>query len=82
VSVLSLNDSWDSEGKTFELLRFEPEDVVRIQIQTESHKNNDGECYKARAVVDRRKKGKQKNPKGSVINLSDQGEWVSEPLFD
>jgi hypothetical protein len=82
VSVSSFNYSWNTEGKAFELRRLELEDVVRIQIQSEPYKNNDGKRYKARTVFHCRKKGKQKNPKGSIIGLSDQGEWVSEPLLD
>ena len=74
--------SWNPEGKTFKLLRRELEDVVRIQIKTEPYCNNGGKRHKARAVVDDRKKGKQKNPEGSVICLPDQGELVHERLFD
>jgi hypothetical protein len=81
VSVLSLNYSWNSEGKTFVLLRL-LEDVVRIQIKTEPYKNNHGKRNKADTVVDCRKKGKQKNPEGSIVSRPNKGEWVSAPLFD
>jgi hypothetical protein len=47
VPVLSFNDSWNSEGKAFVLLRLELEGVVRIQIYTEPYKNNDGKRYRA-----------------------------------
>ncbi|HET7008780.1 MAG TPA: hypothetical protein VFK65_24995 [Candidatus Binatia bacterium] len=53
-----------------------------MKISTEPYKNNHGKRDKARAVVDRRKKGKQKNPEGSIISPPNKGEWVSEPLFD
>jgi hypothetical protein len=56
--------------------------VVSIQISTKPYKNNHGKRYKARTVFHCRKKGKQKNPKGSIISLPNQGEWVSELLFD
>ena len=78
---LSFNYSWNTEGITFILLRREIEDV-RIQIGTEPYKNNYGKRYKARAVVDCCKEGKQKNPEGKIICLPDEGEWVSEPLLD
>jgi hypothetical protein len=72
---------WNSEGITFILLQREIEEV-RIQIGTESNKNHYGKHYKARAVVDYRKKGKQENPEDGIISLPNKGEWVSEPLFD
>ena len=74
--------SWNTERKTLVLLRLELEDVVQIQIYTESHKNDYGKHDKARTVVDCRKKGQQKNPEGSIIGHPNKGEWVSGPLFD
>jgi hypothetical protein len=82
VSVLSFNYSCNSEGISFELLRCELEDVVRIQIKSEPYKNNYGKRNKARTVVDDRKKGKQKNPEDSIISIPNQPEWVSERLID
>jgi hypothetical protein len=82
VSVITFNCSWNSEGITFILLWREFEDVVRIQISNEPNKNNDGKHDKARTVFHCRKKGEQKNPEDSIISFPDQGEWVSERLFD
>jgi hypothetical protein len=69
---LSFNCSWNSEGITFILLRCELEDIIRIKINTEPYKNNHGKHYKAHAVVDCRKEGKQKNPEGKIICLPDE----------
>ena len=82
VSVLAFNYSCNSEGISFELLRRELEDVVRIQIKSEPYKNNYGKRYKARTVVDYRKKGKQKNPEDDIISIPNKPEWVSERLID
>jgi hypothetical protein len=72
---------WNSEGKTFELLRIE--DIVRIEISSQSHKNNYGKCDKARAVLDWRKEGEQENPKDGIKSpKSHPGEPVIESLFD
>jgi hypothetical protein len=71
----------NAEGETFELLRLE--DVVRIQIGTESYKNYYGKCYKARAVGDWREEGKQKNPKDGIKSPKNHpGERVVESPFD
>ena len=62
---------------------FRLEDVVRIQIGTESYKNDYGKCYKARAVGDWRKKGEQKNPKDGIKSPKNHpGERVFEPPAD
>ena len=53
---LSGNDS-NSEGITFILLRCEVEDIICIQIQTESDKNDDGKSDKPCTVINNRKKG-------------------------
>jgi hypothetical protein len=82
VPILSFNHLWNSEGKTFVLLRREIEDVVRIQINAEPYKNNYGKQYEARTVFHCREKGQQKNPKDGIISQPNQGEWVSAPLFD
>jgi hypothetical protein len=80
LSVLFFNNSWNSEGETFELLRLD--DVVRIQISTEPDKNNYGKRYKARAVFDWRKKWEQKKEKGSIKSpKSHPSESVIERLF-
>jgi hypothetical protein len=80
VTVLSFNYSRNSEGITFELLR--RKEVVRIQISTEPNKNNYGQRYKARTVFDWRKKGQQKQEKGSIKSpKSHPGESVTECLF-
>lgn len=50
----------------------EIEKVIRIQIERQSHKNDDCEGDKARAVGHRRKKGQQEHPEGNVISLSNQ----------
>ena len=72
---------WNSEGKTFELLRFE--DIVRIQVSQQSHRNYYGKCYKARAVFHWRKEGEQEDPKDGIKSPKNHpGEWVVEPLFD
>jgi hypothetical protein len=81
VSVFSFNYSWKTEGKTFELLRL-LEDVVGIQIEQQPYKNNYGKHDKALTVFHAREKGKQKNPKDSIISYPDEREWVSTPLFD
>jgi hypothetical protein len=70
-----------SEGKSVELLWL-LEDVVRIQIGTESYEDDQGKCYETGTVFHSRKEGDQKNPKGSVVGYPDKGEWVSAPLFD
>ena len=72
---------WNSEGKTFELLRIE--EVVRIQISSQSHKNNCGKCYKARTVFDWRKEGEQEDPKDGIKSpKSHPGEWIIESPTD
>jgi hypothetical protein len=72
---------WNSEGKTFELLRIEK--IVRIEISSQSHKNNRGKCYKARAVLDWRKEGEQEDPKDGVESPKGHpGEPAFEPLFN
>jgi len=55
---------WNPERETFELLRIE--DIVRIQISSQSHKNNRGKRYKARAILDWRKEGEQEDPKNGI----------------
>jgi len=79
--VWLLSCSWNSEGKIFVLLRL-LEDVICIQIENEPDRNDHSEHYKARTVLHGRKEGKQKNPKDNVVSRSDQGKWVSAPLFD
>ena len=79
--VLSSTYSWNTERKTIVLLRIKFEDVVQIQIYTEPYKNNYAKHDKSRTVVDRRKKGQQKNPEGSIIGHPNKGEWVSGRLF-
>jgi hypothetical protein len=74
--------SWNSEGKSFVPFRQELENVIRIQIYHQPHKNNYGKRDKARAVFHCCEKGKQKYPEDGIISFPDQGEWVSEPLFD
>ena len=64
------------------LLWCEIEEVVRIKIERQSNKNDDGEGDKARAVGHRRKKGQQEHPECKVIRLSKQRKWVRECLFD
>jgi hypothetical protein len=72
---------WNSKWKTFELLRFE--EIVRIEISNQSHKNNCRKCYKARAVLDWRKKGEQKDPKDGVKSPKGHpGEPAVEPFSD
>ena len=72
---------WNSEWKTFELLQIE--DIVRIEISSQSHKDNYGKCYKARAVLDWRKEGEQENPKDSIKSpKSHPGDPVLESLSD
>ena len=79
--VKSYNDSRNSERETSKLLHFK--DVVRIQIGTEPHENNDGKYYKARTVFYWRKKGQQKKPESGIkCPKCHPGEWVIEPLFD
>jgi hypothetical protein len=63
-------------------LRCELEEVVGIQIQTEPYSNDDGEHQKSCAVFNERKEGKQKNPEGEVIHLSNEGERVHESLLN
>ncbi len=65
-----------------ELLRFELQDVVRVQISAKPYQNNCREGDEAGTVLYDRKKGKQKNPEGGIIGHPDQGEWVSGRLFD
>ena len=79
---LSFNYLRNSKGITLILLRLEIKGVIRIQIQTEPYGNNYGKHNEARAVVDEGKKGKQKNPEGSVISLPNEGKGVREPLLD
>jgi len=64
------------------LLWCEIEEVIRIKIERQSNKNDDGKDDKARAVGHRRKKGQQEHPEGNVISLSNQGKWMRECLFD
>jgi len=72
---------WNSEGKTFELLRIE--DIVRIEIGSQSHKDNYGKCYKARAVLDWRKEWEQENPEDGIKSpKSHPGDPVLESLSD
>jgi hypothetical protein len=47
----------NSEGITFILLRCEVEDIICIQTQTESDKNDDGKSDKTCTVVNNCKKG-------------------------
>jgi hypothetical protein len=54
--ILSCNDS-NSERVTFILLRCEVEDIVCIQTQTKSDKNDDSKSDKPCAVINNRKKG-------------------------
>jgi len=62
---------------------FRLEDVVRIQIGSESYRNDYGKCYKARAVRDWRKKGEQKNPKDGIKSPKNHPvEWAIEPPSD
>jgi len=49
------------------LLGREFDEVIRNQVNNEPDKNHDCIHYKASAVVDRRKKGKQKNPEDSIV---------------
>ena len=78
--VLSFSYS-NSERKSLVLLQFE--DVVRIQIGTESYKNYYGKCYKARAVGHWREEGKQKYPKDGIKSPKNHpGERVIEPPSD
>jgi hypothetical protein len=68
----------NAERETFELLRLE--DVVRIQIGSESKKDYYGKCYKARAVGHWREEGKQKYPKDGIKSPKNHpGERVIEP---
>jgi hypothetical protein len=68
----------NAERETFELLRLE--DVVRIQIGSESEKDYYGKCYKARAVGHWREEGKQKYPKDGIKSPKNHpGERVIEP---
>jgi hypothetical protein len=72
---------WNSEWKTFELLRIE--DIVRIEISSQSHKDNYGKCYKARAVLDWRKEGQQENPEDGIkCPKGHPGEPAVEPFSD
>ena len=72
---------WNSEWKTFKLLRIE--DIVRIEISSQSHKDNYGKCYKARAVLDWRKEGEQENPENGIkCPESHPGGPVIESLSD
>jgi len=82
VLVLTFNYLRNSKGITLILLRYEIKDVIRIQIQTEPYGNNYGKHNEARAVVDDRKKRKQKKPEGNVISLPNEGKGVREPLLD
>ena len=72
---------WNPEGETFELLRIE--EIVRIEISSQSQKNNRGKCYKARAILDWRKKGKQEDPKDGIKSPKGHpGEPAVEPFSD
>ena len=55
--------------------------MVGVQVSAQPDKNNDSKQDKGRAIVYRRKKGQQKNPKGKVISRSDQGEGMQASLF-
>ena len=79
VSVLSINYSRCSEGKTLGLLRIE--DVVPIQINTGPYNRNYEKRYEARPVVDYLGKGKHyRYPPDKIV--SNIYESVSEALFD
>ena len=72
---------WNSERETFKLFRVE--EVVRIEISSQSHKDNYGKCYKARAVLDWRKKREQEDPKDGVKSPKGHpGQPAVEPFSD
>ena len=77
--ALSFNYSRSSEGKTLGLLALE--DVVPVQISSESYKTNYGKRYEARTVVDCL--GKRKHYRYPPDNIvSNKDESVGEALFD
>ena len=54
------------------LLWREIEKVIRIKIERQSNKNDDGKGDKARAVGHRCKKGQQEHPECNVVSLPDE----------
>ena len=72
---------WNPERETFVLFRREIGGVVRVQIKTEPYQDDHGKRDKARTVVYCCEKGNQKDPKGKIISLSNEGEWAGGRLF-
>lgn len=82
ISVLIFTHSWNSEGKSFVLLRCEFKDVIGIQISNKPYKDDDSKGNKARTVFHGCKKWKQKNPEDNIIGIPNKPEWVNERLLN
>jgi hypothetical protein len=71
-----------SEWKTLILFQTESGNVIRIQIEAEPDKNDDGKGDETCAVVDCCDKREQENPEDGVIGHPNQGKWVSASLLN
>lgn len=71
-----------SEWKALILFQTESGDVVRVEIETESDKNDYSKSDEPGAVVDCCDKWEQENPEDGVISRPDQGKRVSASLFN
>jgi hypothetical protein len=74
--------SWDSERETIILCRREIKNVIGIQVDDQSYKNDDREQDKTCAVVHGCKKGEQKDPEEKIVSHPNQGKRVCAPLLD